>query len=295
MLSTLVARFSDRLDENAPGDFFVDASCIDCETCRNVAPAVFARSERLGLSVVRRQPASGEQTLRATMALVSCPTSAIGTASKVDVGDAVEALPDPIAGHVLYCGYASESSFGAASYLVRREGGNVLVDSPRVARPLMERIAALGGVGTMFLTHRDDVADHAKYAWRFRCERLIHSGDVGHDTRDVARHIEGEEPVALAADLLAIPLPGHTRGSMALLYREEFLFTGDHLWGSEEGGGLEAGRDVCWYSWAEQTRSMEKLLAFNFEWVLPGHGPRFHASPRRMRTELERLVARMRQ
>jgi glyoxylase-like metal-dependent hydrolase (beta-lactamase superfamily II)/ferredoxin len=288
-----VARLSARLSDNAPGDFFVDDACIDCETCRILAPRVFERSDRLGLSVVGRQPASTEDALRAKMAIVSCPTSAIGTASKVDVKDAVLALPEWIAPDVYYCGYAAESSFGAASYLVRRDDGNVLVDSPRAARPLMERIEALGGVRTMFLTHRDDVADHAQYARRFRCGRVMHSRDVGNDTRAVERRIEGDDPMHLAADMVAIPTPGHTRGSMVLLVGGTFLFTGDHLWGSEDGEGLEAGRDVCWYSWAEQTRSMEKLLAFDFEWVLPGHGPRFHAPARRMRAEMERLVGRM--
>jgi glyoxylase-like metal-dependent hydrolase (beta-lactamase superfamily II)/ferredoxin len=291
-----VARLSARLSENAAGDFFVDDACIDCETCRVLAPRVFERSDGLGLSVVRRQPASAEDELRAKMAIVSCPTSAIGTASKVDLREAIDALPDPIASSVpdvLYCGYASESSFGAASYLVRREEGNVLVDSPRAARPLMERVEALGGVRTMFLTHRDDVADHATYASRFGCERVLHARDVGPDTRTVERRIDGDEPVRLASDLLAIPTPGHTRGSAVLLFRGSVLFTGDHLWGSEDGQRLEAGKSVCWYSWAEQTRSMEKLLAFDFEWVLPGHGPRFHAPVRKMRAELERLVARM--
>ena len=288
-----MARLSARLSENAPGDFFVDDSCIDCETCRVLAPQIFERSERLGLSVVRRQPGSGAEALRAKMAIVSCPTSAIGTAHKTGMKDAVEALPDRIADDVFYCGYASESSFGAASYLVRREGGNVLVDSPRAARPLMDRIAALGSVRTMFLTHRDDVADHARIAARFRCERVMCSSDVGPDTRDVERRLDGGEPVPLAADLLAIPVPGHTRGSMALLVRGKILFTGDHLWGTDDGRRLEAGRHVCWYSWAEQTRSMEKLLAFDFEWVLPGHGPRFHAPAPAMRAELEGLIARM--
>jgi glyoxylase-like metal-dependent hydrolase (beta-lactamase superfamily II)/ferredoxin len=287
-----VARISARLSENAPGDFFVDDTCIDCETCRIVAPRTFARSDRLGLSIVRRQPAAREDELRAAMALVSCPTSSIGTESKIDVHEAVEALPDPIAGGVFYCGYASEDSFGAASYLVKREPGNVLVDSPRAARPLMDRIESLGGVAIMFLSHRDDVADHAKYARRFGCERVLHAADVGGDTREVERRVEGDAPMELAPDLLAIPVPGHTRGSMVLLHRE-FLFTGDHLWGKEDGDGLDAGRSVCWYSWREQTRSMEKLLAFDFEWVLPGHGPRFHAPARRMREELEKLVARM--
>jgi glyoxylase-like metal-dependent hydrolase (beta-lactamase superfamily II)/ferredoxin len=288
-----VARVSARLSENAAGDYFVDDACIDCETCRILAPRVFERSDGLGLSIVRRQPASAEDELRAKMAIVSCPTSAIGTASKVDLRDALDALPAAIAPDVLYCGYASESSFGAASYLVRREAGNVLVDSPRAARPLIDRVDALGGVRTMFLTHRDDVADHAKYASRFGCERILHARDVGSDTRAVERRLEGDEPVSLAADLLAIPTPGHTPGSAVLLFRRTFLFTGDHLWGSEDGRRLEAGEAVCWYSWAEQARSMEKLLAFDFEWVLPGHGPRFHAPARRMRAEIEGLVARM--
>jgi glyoxylase-like metal-dependent hydrolase (beta-lactamase superfamily II)/ferredoxin len=293
VLRRRVARFAARLSENAPGDFFVDDACIDCETCRVVAPRVFTRSDRRGLSIVGRQPRLPEDALRARMALVSCPTSAIGTESKVDVHDAVAALPDPVTGDVLYCGYAAESSYGAASYLARRDGGNVLVDSPRAARPLMERITALGGVGTMFLTHRDDVADHAQYARRFACERVLHRADVGPGTRDVERRIEGAEPVSLAPDLLAIPVPGHTRGSMVLLFRESVLFTGDHLWGSDDGTGLDASRSVCWHSWEEQTRSMERLLGFDFEWVLPGHGPRFHAPPRRMREALEKLVVRM--
>jgi glyoxylase-like metal-dependent hydrolase (beta-lactamase superfamily II)/ferredoxin len=288
-----MARLSARLNENAPGDFFVDDSCIDCETCRVIAPRTFGRSDRLGQSIVQHPPGSQKETLRAKMALVSCPTSSIGTASKVDVRDALDALPDPITADVLYCGYAAESSFGAASYLVRRSGGNVLVDSPRAAGRLMDRIAALGGVGTMFLTHRDDVADHAKYGRRFGCARVMHAADVSQETRDVERPVDGSEPVSLATDLLAIPLPGHTRGSMALLYRDEVLFTGDHLWGSDDGSGLDASSSVCWYSWTEQARSMERLLAFDFEWVLPGHGPRFHAPARQMRAQVEKLIARI--
>jgi glyoxylase-like metal-dependent hydrolase (beta-lactamase superfamily II) len=78
---------------------------------------------------------------------------------------------------------------------------------------------------------------------------------------------------------------------MALLFRDKILFAGDHLWG--DGDGLDASSGVCWYSWSEQTRSMERLLDYDFEWVLPGHGPPLHASPSRMRTALERLIARM--
>ena len=146
----------------------------------------------------------------------------------------------------------------------------------------------------MILTHRDDVADHAKYARRFGCERILGSADAGPETRGVERLIQGDEPVALAPDLLVIPVPGHTRGSLVLLHRKKFLFTGDHVWGSEDEARLEASRAVCWYSWTEQTRSMARLLEFDFEWVLPGHGRRFCASPRVMRRKLGELVTWMR-
>jgi glyoxylase-like metal-dependent hydrolase (beta-lactamase superfamily II) len=110
----------------------------------------------------------------------------------------------------------------------------------------------------------------------------------------VERHVEGDTPVSLAEDLLVIPVPGHTPGSAALLHRERFLFTGDHLWGDAEGR-LGASRSVCWYDWDEQTRSMERLLAHRFEWVLPGHGrPWRAASPEAARAALAKLVQEMR-
>ena len=88
--------------------------------------------------------------------------------------------------------------------------------------------------------------------------------------------LEGDEPAALDKELLAVPVPGHTRGHVVLSYRNKFLFTGDHLAWSERRGGLIAFRDVAWYSWREQTKSMKRLLDLHFEWVLPCHGRRAH-------------------
>ena len=168
-----MAKIEDRLPENAPGDFFVDQSCIDCETCAQIAPEVFGRSAR-ALSFVKKQPETEEQQIRAAMALVACPTSSIGNARKADTRAAVQRFPELIEDGVMYCGFTSESSFGASSYLVTRPSGNVLIDSPRAARPLAKRIAELGGARLMFLTHRDDVADHAWYHAELGCDRVIH-------------------------------------------------------------------------------------------------------------------------
>jgi glyoxylase-like metal-dependent hydrolase (beta-lactamase superfamily II) len=144
----------------------------------------------------------------------------------------------------------------------------------------------------MYLSHRDDIADHAKFAAHFRCPRVMHQGD-GAAGLGIEHVTTGEAPVPLAADLISIPTPGHTRGHQVLLYRHQALFTGDHLAWSPARDTLIAFRDVCWYSWAAQTRSMERLLDYRFEWVLPGHGRIHHAPAAEMHQHLERCVALM--
>jgi glyoxylase-like metal-dependent hydrolase (beta-lactamase superfamily II)/ferredoxin len=283
-----------RYPDNAPGEFYVDRSCIDCAVCRWVAPEVFA--EAGDHSRVARQPADDAGRLRAGMALVACPTASIGTVSRLDVGAAVSAYPESIHEEVYFCGYTSEDSFGAASYLIRRPAGNLLIDSPRAAGPLLARIEKLGGVETMFLTHRDDVADHEAFHRRFGCARVMHEDDVTRATRRIERRIAGGDPVALADDLLVIPTPGHTRGHAVLLYREKYLFTGDHLAWSPTSQRLYAFRDACWYSWDQQIQSMERLLDYRFEWVLPGHGWRHQSlSAEEMRREIERCISWMKE
>jgi glyoxylase-like metal-dependent hydrolase (beta-lactamase superfamily II)/ferredoxin len=278
-----------RLPHNTPGGFFVDSTCIDCDQCRAVAPASFRDAG--GEASVYRQPSSPEETRRALMALVTCPVGAIGSEQPREfreaIRDAQSSFPELVEDNVYFCGYSSRNSFGASSYLIVRPEGNVLVDSPRFSSLLVERIERMGGIRLMFLSHIDDIADHAKYRRHFGCERVIHSREVRAGIADMERIIKGDEAQALADDLIAIPTPGHTRGHMVLLYRKKFLFTGDHLWWSPVRRRLSASRAHCWYSWEEQKKSMERLLGETFEWVLPGHGRRHHASA----SEMHKLVA----
>ena len=283
-----------RLPENIPGDFFVDSTCIDCDACRQIAPETF--TDAGDASIVYRQPLGERETKRALMALVACPTASIGTKEHHDAHIGIDAFPSQVAENVYFCGFTAESSFGAWSYLIVRpqsEGGNVLIDSPRFATQLAGKIELMGGVRTMFLTHRDDVADHRRFAERFNCERVMHADD-GAARLGIDHILHGTESIELDQELIAIPVPGHTRGHAVLLYRRKFLFTGDHLAWSPNRKTLTAFRNACWYSWAEQTRSMERLMdnysEWNFEWVLPGHGRIHHDSPAKMRAHLERCI-----
>src|SRR5277367_3640284 len=113
-----MAQIAKRLTENVEGDFYVDASCIDCDACRQIAPATFR--DHGDQSSVYRQPQNAEEQQRALMALVACPTASIGTTSHRNARPGVEAFPTHVVDDVHFCGYTSESSFGAWSYLIVR-------------------------------------------------------------------------------------------------------------------------------------------------------------------------------
>jgi glyoxylase-like metal-dependent hydrolase (beta-lactamase superfamily II)/ferredoxin len=287
-----MAHLTEKRPENVPGDLYVDHSCIDCDTCRWMAPAIFGRVGPQ--SAVIHQPVDAEEREHALQALLSCPTASIGTVEKpADIKAVQQSFPIPIADTVYHCGYHAESSYGAASYLIQRPDGNVLVDSPRFTPPLVKRLEDMGGVRYLYITHRDDVADHQKFHHHFGCDRILHEHEISAGTKGVEHVLTGMESFPLAPDLLIIPVPGHTRGHTVLLYRQTFLFTGDHLAWSDSLNQLQAFRNACWYSWAELQTSMQALLNYSFEWVLPGHGRRYHTDAQTMHQDLERCIAWM--
>lgn len=73
-----MAQIKNRLPENAPGKFYVDRECIDCDVCRDTAPANFTRNDDNGYSYVFRQPNYPEETALCLEAMLACPVEAIG-------------------------------------------------------------------------------------------------------------------------------------------------------------------------------------------------------------------------
>lgn len=276
--------------DNVPGPWYVDDTCIDCDASRQCAPDLFGQAG--GQSVVIRQPETEDELARAARALLICPTASIGVTGAKPSFDGL--FPWEIADGIHLCGFNSPKSYGANSYFVRRDAGNILVDAPRFVRRLMHRLEDLGGIADIFLTHRDDIADAAQYAEHFDARVWIHEDD--RDAAPFASDIlRGRERQHVRSDVVAIPVPGHTQGSVMYLLDDRYLFTGDSLFWSRTHDALSAARSVCWYSWEEQTRSLESLLDLRFEWVLAGHGDRRQAAPEEMHASLARLVERMNQ
>ena len=283
-----MANLTKRLSTNIEGNFFVDETCINCDTCRQLAPTTF---EEVGeYSAVSHQPLTLSQELEAYQALLACPVRSIGTVTKNKdlLVEAQKSFPIELAKDVYYNGFNSEKSFGANSYFVTHSDGNWLIDSPRYVPYLIESFERMGGIRYIFLSHKDDVADADRFAKRFNATRIIHDAD-----KDVMPEsewiVKGNDLVQVDQDFQIIPVPGHTEGSLAVLYKEQVLFSGDHLWWDRDEAALCMPSCLIWNS-TKLLKSTQRLLSFSFEWVLPGRGDRIRLSSSQMQRELKKLL-----
>jgi ferredoxin len=73
-----MANLSERQEINHVGKFYVTTACIDCDLCRETAPAFFTRSEDSGYSYVQNQPGTEEENDLCMEAAEGCPVEAIG-------------------------------------------------------------------------------------------------------------------------------------------------------------------------------------------------------------------------
>jgi len=279
---------SPRRDVNVTGNLFVDESCIDCDTCRWMVPEVYTRVS--GKSAVTTQPEDDATRLRALQAAVACPTGSIRTEQSDPLArSAAESFPALVSGsqalevEVYHLGYHSCKSYGAASYLIhdKQSGINIMVDSPRYNTKLVKAINdRFGGVNYIYLTHVDDVAEHAKLAETFGAERVIHESEASHSGLDECEiKLKGEgpwEPWDLPSGRAKIYFqPGHSIGHTVLVYDAKVAFTGDHLARLRTTGELGVFINYCWFSLEAQLHSLERLceeVGDTVKLVLPGHG-----------------------
>ncbi len=241
---------SERHPLNAPGDWYTDRRCTDCSAARTVAPGLIV--ERGGQSVFARQPKTKSEVMMAWRARLLCPTASVRTETRSDVP--ADVFPEKMTEGVYRLGYNAASSYGAHSFLVRR--------------------------------------DAERYAKHFGARVWIHKADRA-AARFATNILNGVAPTEIGADLLAIPVPGHTTGSVAYLYDRRCLFTGDSLAWDFDDEDLVAFKAYCWHSWSEQLKSLRRLLDFPFEWVFAGHGSSMGLPQAEMHGRLAALLVRL--
>jgi ferredoxin len=160
----------ERRSENVEGNLYVDNSCIDCDTCRYMAPIIYKRVGHQ--SAVVFQPQNNAEKQSAYEALISCPTGSIRIEKRDPyVREVVKnsfPIPiDPEIPDVYHLGYHDKSTYAAAPYLIVRMEGNIMIDVPRYSSSLASQIANMGGIQYIVLTHKDDIGDHERWKQRF--------------------------------------------------------------------------------------------------------------------------------
>jgi ferredoxin len=77
-LTDIMADLANKYSDNVTGAFFVDDQCIDCDLCRETAPANFTRNDDGGHSYVYKQPENDAEAALCKEAMEGCPVEAIG-------------------------------------------------------------------------------------------------------------------------------------------------------------------------------------------------------------------------
>ena len=75
----IMADAANKYPQNVTGKFYVDDQCIDCDLCRETAPANFTRDDDGGHSYLYKQPENDEEQRLCEEAMTGCPVEAIGS------------------------------------------------------------------------------------------------------------------------------------------------------------------------------------------------------------------------
>jgi glyoxylase-like metal-dependent hydrolase (beta-lactamase superfamily II) len=147
---------------------------------------------------------------------------------------------------------------GTNTYVLRADGGTVVIDPGPLLEEHLAEVASLGPVVATILTHRHP--DHAEGAGRFAelagCSTVLDRAGLPEDGAELG-----------LAGLRVFHTPGHTADSICLV-REDAVFTGDTI--------LGRGTTVVAYpdgNLTDYLRSLPRLRDLGDVTVLPGHGP----------------------
>ena len=166
----------------------------------------------------------------------------------------------------------------AKSFLLYDEETAVAVDAGHsrwCARKIVNTLGEMGlrpgDLKLCILTHRH--WDHSGGVGALKdmtgCEVAIHEGDADALGSVVDHRLRDGEVIPLLGGIRVIHVPGHTPGSICLLYGDS-LIAGDALIGGRRG--LKPPASIYCDDYEKALRSLEKLRGLDFEAVYVSHG-----------------------
>lgn len=179
----------------------------------------------------------------------------------------------------LYASQPEPLGFGPSleirAFLLRREGGNLLVyRSANLERDTQE-IHDLGGVSRQYLNHHHEASPATdRVSEMFDAPLHIHEADAKAASERSTVDETFSERHKLDEDFEVIPTPGHTNGATAFLWdtgEHRVLFTGDTVFfvrGRWRAAMLDGVSDREKY-----IESLELLRSLDFDLVAPGIAP----------------------
>jgi Metallo-beta-lactamase superfamily len=198
----------------------------------------------------------------------------MSTATSTEAAPAIPTLGDAATIDGLHASSSQELSFARGTvvraFLLERPQGNVLIYGNGALEPDLARWRRLGGLARQYLGHwHEAMFGDATLAERIGAPLFVHAADAGEVRARRAVRGAFSRAHTLDDDLDVIPIPGHTPGSTAYLWRtggRRLLFTADSLYldGDEWVAAVLDSSDRAAY-----VESLERLREIEFDVLVP--------------------------
>jgi glyoxylase-like metal-dependent hydrolase (beta-lactamase superfamily II) len=186
------------------------------------------------------------------------------------------------------------------AFLLERQAGNVLIYANGVLGADLDAWRDLGAIERQYLGHwHEAMFGEKELARRIDAPLFVHADDAAEVRARRPVRAAFSRPHGLDGDLEVIPIPGHTPGSTAYLWRSggrRLLFTADSLYldGDEWVAAVLGSSDRGAY-----LESLERLRETEFDvlvpWAASADGPMLaEVAPDERRERLDAVIDRVR-
>ncbi len=161
------------------------------------------------------------------------------------------------------------------SYLIEEKDFLVLIDGPQqLTEEHEDFIDHFDKPVKLFMSHGPTAGEAKKLQKEYRAKIYLHKNDGNNQWLTVKPDVLVDDGYKFADHLQVIHVPGHTPGSALLLdTKNKILFSGDHVEGDGREGIYDfvSNNDGTSGDIRERLASAKKLLAYDFDKILPFH------------------------